>query len=152
MTTLDFHQVSDAVNALGGKVIGIQGSGGGQTLTDEMTQFCKETGSLGANNQPLVYQGADANAGPAIAQGVRDLAAGMPLDMRALLHFHARTLRRALPHDVILWEGVVHLIGDFHSQASRGKQGLRVSRLQADELGDFYLASEHGHADRRDST
>lgn len=85
MAPLDFHEVSDAVNAMGAKVIGIQGSGGGQALTDDFTQLCKETGSLGANKQPLVYQGADANSGPAIAQGVRDLATGLPLDMRALM-------------------------------------------------------------------
>jgi len=85
MATRDFHEVSNAVNALGAKVIGIQGSGGGAALTADMTQLCTETTSFGANNQPLVYQGADAAAGQAIAQGVRDLAAGMPLDMRAIM-------------------------------------------------------------------
>ncbi|MBI4700906.1 MAG: hypothetical protein HY744_07045 [Deltaproteobacteria bacterium] len=85
MVKRDFHEVSDAVNAIGGKVIGIQGNSGGQTLTDDFAALCTETGSFGANNKPLVYQGADAAAGPAIAEGVRDLAAGMPLDMRAMV-------------------------------------------------------------------
>jgi hypothetical protein len=86
MTVRDFHEVSDAVNALGAKVIGIEGSGVSAQLTGDMTQLCNETGSLGAGNQPLVYQGADAAAGQAIAQGVRDLATGLTLDMRAIVH------------------------------------------------------------------
>ncbi len=84
MAVRDFHEVSDAVNAIGAKVIGIQGSGGGKTLTDDFTQLCTETGSLGANQQPLVFQGADAAAGTVIAQGVRELAAELPLDMRVV--------------------------------------------------------------------
>ncbi|MCC6524339.1 MAG: hypothetical protein IT373_16895 [Polyangiaceae bacterium] len=84
MTPRDFHEVSDAVNAMGAKIIGVQGAGGGAELTADFTALATETGSFGAGNQPLVYQGADATAGTAIAQGVRDLAAGLPLDMHAM--------------------------------------------------------------------
>jgi hypothetical protein len=83
MAVRDFHEVSDAINAIGAKVIGIQGNGGGQTLTDDMTQLCTETKSFGANKQPLVFQGADAAAADVIAGGVRALAAELPIDMRA---------------------------------------------------------------------
>jgi hypothetical protein len=83
MAVRDFHEVSDAVNALGAKIIGVQGNGGGKTLTADFEQLCKETGSLDANGQPLVLQGAGAAAGDAIAKGVHALATSTPVDMRA---------------------------------------------------------------------
>jgi hypothetical protein len=81
MTPRDFPIVSGAVNDLGAKVIGIQGAGGGSELRTDFETLCQQTGSVDANGDPYVFDGADANAGQAIADGIRELTSSLPLDM-----------------------------------------------------------------------
>jgi len=81
MTPRDFPIVSGAVNDLGAKIIGIQGAGGGGELRTDFETLCEQTGSVDANGNPYVFDGADANAGQAIADGIRELTSSLPLDM-----------------------------------------------------------------------
>jgi hypothetical protein len=78
-----FPIVAGAVNALGAKVIGVKGSGGQAELTADLEALCEQTGSVDADGTPYVYSGADAAAGQAIADGIRNLVATLPLDMTA---------------------------------------------------------------------
>jgi Bacterial TSP3 repeat len=84
MATPDFPITAAAVNDIGAKIIGIQGAGGGATLTADMETLCEQTGSVDVNGVPYVFQGADANAGQAIADGIRELTSSLPLDMSAI--------------------------------------------------------------------
>ncbi|MFH2005235.1 MAG: hypothetical protein ABI333_01485 [bacterium] len=85
MATPDFPVTAGAVNDLGAKIIGIQGNGGGGSLTAEFEKLCEQTGSVDSNGVPYVFQGADANAGQAIADGIRELTSSLPLDMTAVM-------------------------------------------------------------------
>ncbi len=75
-----------AVNAIGAKVIGIQGNGGGTTLTNELKGIATNTGTVDATTTPptpLVFNGADAAQTGAIEQAIKRLANGIPLDISA---------------------------------------------------------------------
>lgn len=76
----------NAANAIGAKIVGIQGNGGGATLTNDMNNLATQTGAVDANNgnAPLVFNGADANATDAIETAIRTLANGIPLDVSAI--------------------------------------------------------------------
>ena len=82
-----FPIVSAAVNAIGGKVVGIQGTTGtgAAQLTTDFETLAIETGTVDPNGQPYVFQGADANAAQAIADGIRELTSTLPLDMSAVM-------------------------------------------------------------------
>jgi hypothetical protein len=81
MNPREFPNVAGAVNALGAKIIGIQGNGGGTQLQTDMEELCKQTSSVDSAGNPYRFDGADAAAGTAIAAGVRELAATLPLDL-----------------------------------------------------------------------
>ncbi len=74
-----------AMNARGAKLLGIYGSGSNNDTLTGLRNMATDTGAVdGANgNMPLVFNGADANAAIAIENGIRTLANGVPLDMRA---------------------------------------------------------------------
>ncbi|RMH44224.1 MAG: VWA domain-containing protein [Deltaproteobacteria bacterium] len=74
---------SDAANAIGAKVIGIQGNGGGSTLTDELRAVAAATGAVDSGGNALVFNGADASAAGAIEDAIRTLANNVPLDVSA---------------------------------------------------------------------
>jgi len=75
----------NAANAIGAKIVGIQGDGGGSTLTSEMQNLATQTGAVDAlnGNAPLVFDGANSNADDAIENAIRTLANGIPLDISA---------------------------------------------------------------------
>jgi hypothetical protein len=69
------------------RLVGILGSGAAAgTLTDLQT-MATATGAVDATNgnAPLVFDGADASAAAAIENGMRTLAAGVPLDLSVVL-------------------------------------------------------------------
>ncbi len=74
-----------AAVAIGAKIIGIQGNGGGSSLTTELQTIATGTGAVDASmgGAPLVFNGADAGAAAAIENAVRSLANGVPLDISA---------------------------------------------------------------------
>jgi hypothetical protein len=77
--------MTTAANAIGAKIIGIQGEGGGGALTTELEGIATDTGAIDAlmGGAPLVFDGADASAATAIETGIRRLANGVPLDISA---------------------------------------------------------------------
>ena len=76
---------ANAMNAKGAKLMGIYGSGSNNDTLTGLRNMAIDTGAVdaGMNNAPLVFNGADANAAMAIADGIRTLANGVPLDMKA---------------------------------------------------------------------
>jgi hypothetical protein len=69
------------------KLVGILGSGvAGTSVDTDLQTMAAQTGAVDAanNNRPLVFNGADANAATAIENGIRTLAAGLPLDINAV--------------------------------------------------------------------
>lgn len=72
-----------AVNAIGGKIIGIRGQDAEAALLGEMQTMATQTGAVDASNNPLVFDGADANQVNAIEDAIRTLANGIPLDVSA---------------------------------------------------------------------
>lgn len=81
--------VASAANAIGAKVVGIQGdaAGGGSDdeddVRDELEQIAEATDAVDGAGNPFVFKGDGANAADAIEDAVRDLAANIPLDMSA---------------------------------------------------------------------
>jgi hypothetical protein len=79
--------VRPAMLAQGAKLVGIYGSvtATSQVAIDLRT-MATDTGAVDSTmgNAPLVFAGADANAAMAIEGGIRALANGVPLDMRAV--------------------------------------------------------------------
>jgi hypothetical protein len=67
------------------KLVGILGSGPAGTTQADLRQMATDTGAVDStmNNAPLVFDGSGANAATAIENGIRALANGVPLDMRA---------------------------------------------------------------------
>lgn len=76
-----FPVVAGAVQAIGGKVVGIVGQTSNNQVRTDMEALAQDTGSVDGNGNPYVFDGADANAGQAIADGIRELTASLPLDM-----------------------------------------------------------------------
>jgi hypothetical protein len=79
--------VRPAMLARGAKLVGIYGSGPfGNTVAD-LRMMASDTGAVDeANgNAPLVFDGSGANAPAAIQQGIQTLAAGITLDLGAIL-------------------------------------------------------------------
>ncbi len=71
----------------GGRLMGILGNTGtGSTVETDLRQMATDTGAVdGANgNAPLVFPGAGTGAAMAIENGMRILAAGLPLDLNAI--------------------------------------------------------------------
>jgi hypothetical protein len=68
------------------RIIGIRGADAFGPLQANLETLARDTGAVDANNNnaPLVFMGADANAATAIAQGIRTLAGGVPLDLSAV--------------------------------------------------------------------
>jgi hypothetical protein len=83
MTLPQFPKVASAVNTLGAKIIGVLGANAGAALTADMRALGTQTGSVNGSGEPYVYPGADADAAPVIAAGIRELTATLPLDMSA---------------------------------------------------------------------
>jgi hypothetical protein len=67
------------------RLVGITGDGGAQVTTD-LRAMATGTGAVDAanGNNPLVFDGAGANAAAAIRTGILALANGLPLDINAL--------------------------------------------------------------------
>lgn len=82
----DQTTVQNAYNNRSGKIVGITGSGVSGTVTTDLEALATGTGAIDAanGNEPLVFPGADANADDAIAEGIRTLANGIPLDISAI--------------------------------------------------------------------
>lgn len=80
------NTVVAAANAIGAKVIGIYGSGGGTGTTNDLNALATGTGAVDASagNAPLVFSGSGTGTAAAIELGVRKLANGVPLDISAL--------------------------------------------------------------------
>ena len=81
MTPRTFPVVSGAVNDLGAKVIGINAAASNAELTLDFETLALETGSVDGLGNPFVFNGLDASAGQAIADGIRELTSSLPLDM-----------------------------------------------------------------------
>ncbi len=75
--------VKPQMNALQARLIGLLGSGAAAAVGTDLRQMATGTGAVDANNgnAPLVFDGSDANAATALANGVLALAAGVPLDV-----------------------------------------------------------------------
>ncbi|HVV85471.1 MAG TPA: hypothetical protein VHE35_20570 [Kofleriaceae bacterium] len=77
--------VKPAMLARSAKLVGILGSGFASGTDTDLRTMATSTGAVDStnNNAPLVFDGAGANAATAIQNGIRALANGIPLDMRA---------------------------------------------------------------------
>ena len=77
--------VKPAMLARSAKLVGILGSGPSGSTAADLRTMATDTGAVDStmNNAPLVFDGAGAGAATAIQNGIRALANGIPLDMRA---------------------------------------------------------------------
>jgi hypothetical protein len=71
----------------GARLLGVSGSAAAPGTVTDLQTMAVDTAAIDAanGNAPLVFDGAGANASTAIENGVRTLAAGVPLDLSALL-------------------------------------------------------------------
>ena len=124
-----------AANAVGAKIVGIQGAGGGTALTGELQTLATATGAVDAanGNAPLVFNGADAGAATAIENGIRTLANGIPLDISALPVDDASDAVDAVT------EFVDHL-ETLQLGTAECADGLTDQDTNADSFPDEYLA------------
>jgi hypothetical protein len=70
--------------AVGARILGILGSGLAAGTRSELEVLAEGTGAVTAAGQPLVFDGAGANAPAAIEDAIRTLARSVPLDVSAL--------------------------------------------------------------------
>lgn len=70
-------------NQIGAKIIGILGSGLTAGTQDQLEALATGTGAVTAAGDPLVFDGAGANASSAIEDAIRTLARSVPLDISA---------------------------------------------------------------------
>jgi hypothetical protein len=80
------NTVRNAFAARSAKLVGIVGTvGAGDTTASDLATMATHTGAVDSanNNAPLVFDGHDDAAAEAIADGIRTLADGIPLDLSA---------------------------------------------------------------------
>lgn len=77
----------DEANAIGAKIIGVLGSTNDAAVQPDLEELAVGTGAVDANNYntPLVFRGDNDTASNAIATAIRLLAAGVPLDVSAVI-------------------------------------------------------------------
>jgi hypothetical protein len=70
-------------NNAGAKIVGILGSNVVSTTRTDLEALAEGTGAVTAAGDPLVFNGADANAAEAIETAIRTLASAVPIDVSA---------------------------------------------------------------------
>ena len=79
-----FASAAAEASAIGAKVIGLRGAGGDPLVWSDLETLATGTGAVDAAGNPLVFDGANAAAGPAIEGAISALVNDVPLDMAAL--------------------------------------------------------------------
>lgn len=72
-----------AANAMGAKIIGIEGSGVSTTTTTDLEGLATGTGAVTQAGVPLVFDGSGVNAANAIKSAIQTLSSSVPLDISA---------------------------------------------------------------------
>ncbi|HEV8324898.1 MAG TPA: hypothetical protein VG389_25005 [Myxococcota bacterium] len=79
-----FASAAAEATAIGAKVIGLRGATTDATVTADLETIATDTGAVDGAGNPLVFDGADAAAGPVIETAISTLVSSVPLDLSAL--------------------------------------------------------------------